>query len=407
MASGTAATLPVAPASAPASDSTAPKFNVRTIALITAAHFFHDMYPAFLAPLIPLLTDKFALSLFLAGFLQPAQRLFSLSQPFIGYYADRTSVRLFLVVTPITTALVTCSLGIAPNAAVVILLLLASGLSSAMFHAPGIATVTASSGKRWGMGMSFFMTGGDLGRSIGPIVVVFIIKHFGLHGTSLAFIPALAIGIVTFFGLTPIRLNKAPRTRRDLFGALRTQGPALRRLLSVVMVRGLVLNAFALFIVEYLTKRGDGLTYAGIATSIFFFAGVIGGFMGGTISDRVGRKPIIVLSLVCSAPLLFLFTVLRGAPSLILLFFAGLLFLCTTPVTLAAIQELLPHDRATGAGLAITAEYTVSALGTILCGLIADHVGLPIVIQVLTLVPLLGIPLAIMLPETRQVEPAS
>jgi FSR family fosmidomycin resistance protein-like MFS transporter len=383
-----------------------PVFNKRTVFLITAAHFFHDMYPAFLAPMIPLLTDKFALSLFLAGFLQPAQRLFSLSQPVIGYYADRTSVRLFLVITPITTALVTCSLGIAPNAVVVVLLLLASGLSSAMFHSPAIATVATAAGRRSGLGMSIFMNGGDFGRSIGPIVVVFIINHFGLHGTALAFFPAVAIGIVTFFGLSPIRLQVKPRTRRDLFGALQRQGPALRRLLSVIMVRGIVLNAFALFIAEYLTKRGDPLTYAGIATSVFFFAGVIGGFVGGTLSDHVGRRPIILCSLSLSALPLFLFTVLRGVPSVIALFFAGLLLLCTTPVTLAAMQELLPHDRATGAGLAITAEYTVSALGTILIGLIADHVGLPHVMQVLTLVPLLGIPLAIMLPETRQTETA-
>lgn len=406
MSSGDAAILPAAPSATPATRPVIPTFDKRTVFLITAAHFFHDMYPSFLAPLIPLLTHKFGLSLFLAGFLQPAQRLFSLSQPVIGYYADRTSVRLFLVVTPITTALVTCSLGIAPNALVVVLLLLASGLSSAMFHAPAIASVATAAGRRSGLGMSIFMNGGDFGRSIGPIVVVFIVNHFGLHGTALAFIPALAIGIVTFFGLTPIRLQSAPRTRRDLFGALRTQGPALRRLLSVVMIRGLVLNAFALFIVEYLTKRGDPLTYAGIATSVFFFAGVIGGFVGGTLSDTIGRKPVLLFSLsLCALPL-FLFTALRGVPSIVALFFAGLLLLCTTPVTLAAMQELLPHDRATGAGLAITAEYTVSALGTIVIGLIADHVGLPHVIQALTLVPLLGIPLAILLPETREFEVA-
>lgn len=406
MSTGEAATLPAAPSAPATTQSAVPTFNKRTVFLVTAAHFFHDMYPAFLAPLIPLLTDKFALSLFLAGFLQPAQRLFSLSQPVVGYYADRTSVRLFLVITPITTALVTCSLGIAPNAVVVVLLLFASGLSSAMFHSPAIATVAAASGRRSGLGMSIFMNGGDFGRSIGPIVVVFIVKHFGLHGTALAFFPAVAIGVVTFFGLAPIRLQSAPRTRRDLFGALRTQGPALRRLISVIMVRGLVLNSFALFIAEYLTKRGDDLTYAGIATSVFFFAGVVGGFVGGTLSDHVGRRPIILVSLSLAAPPLFLFTILRGVPSIIALFFAGSLLLCTGPVTLAAMQELLPHDRATGAGLAITAEYTVSALGTIIVGLIADHIGLPHVIQFLTLIPLLGIPLAILLPETRQLETA-
>src|SRR5437588_6790767 len=135
MSTGEAATLPTAPSAPATTQNAVPTFNKRTVFLITAAHFFHDMYPSFLAPLIPLLTHKFGLSLFLAGFLQPAQRLGSLSQPVIGYYADRTSVRLFLVITPITTALVTCSLGIAPNALVVVLLLLASGISSAMFHA--------------------------------------------------------------------------------------------------------------------------------------------------------------------------------------------------------------------------------------------------------------------------------
>ncbi len=380
-------------------------FQPRIVTLVTLAHFFHDMYPAFLAPLIPLLTHEFGFSLFLAGFLQPMQRLFSLAQPVVGYYADRTSVRLFLVITPVTTALVSCTLGIAPNVVVVMLLLLASGLSSALFHAPAIATAAASSGNRSGMGMSFFMAGGDIGRSIGPIVVVVLVEHFGLHGTALAFLPALAIGVVTYLGMPPIRLQHAARTRRDLFGALRTQGPVLRRLLSVVMVRGVVLNAFALFIADYLTKRGESLTYAGIGTSIFFLAGVIGGLCGGTVSDRTGRRPIIILSLLLSTPPLLLFTLLRGVPSLIALFVAGLLLLCTTSVTLAAMQEVLPRDRATGAGLAITAEYSVSALGTIVCGLVADHIGLPHVMQALALIPLLGVPLALRLPETRHHAP--
>ncbi len=377
-------------------------FNRRNVWMITVAHFLHDMYPAFLAPLIPLLTDKFALTLFIAGFLQPVQRLLTLSQPFIGYYADRTSLRLFLVFAPLTTAIVTSLLGIAPNPAVIFLLLLLSGLSSAMFHAPGIAAVTASSGTRWGMGMSIFMAGGDIGRSIGPIVVVVVVQHFALRGLALAFVPAAAISIATFFGLGAIRTAPVQRTRRDLFGALRTQRGPLRRLLSVITVRGLVLNSFVIFLAEYAKMRGDELIYAGIAVSVFYTAGVIGGFIGGTLSDRVGRKPIIVLSLLMPAAPLFLFTQLRGIPSLIALFVGGLFLLCASAVTLTVIQEILPHDRATGAGLAITAEYTVSALGTILCGLIADRIGLPAVIQMLTLIPIVGIPLALMLPETRK-----
>ena len=60
MTASNAATMPAAPVPADASAAPPMTFQPRIVSLITLAHFFHDMYPAFLAPLIPLLTQQSA-----------------------------------------------------------------------------------------------------------------------------------------------------------------------------------------------------------------------------------------------------------------------------------------------------------------------------------------------------------
>ena len=75
-------------------------FHTARVILLSVGHAIHDMYPAFLAPLLPLLQAKFSLSNTLAGSLATFLRSSSLVQPFIGYLADRTSARLFVILAP-------------------------------------------------------------------------------------------------------------------------------------------------------------------------------------------------------------------------------------------------------------------------------------------------------------------
>jgi len=72
-------------------------FDTARVILLSIGHGIHDMYPAFLAPLLPLLQAKLGLSNTLAGSLATFLRSSSLAQPFIGYLADRTSARLFVI----------------------------------------------------------------------------------------------------------------------------------------------------------------------------------------------------------------------------------------------------------------------------------------------------------------------
>lgn len=90
-------------------------FETGKVVLLSAGHFIHATYPAFLAPLIPLLKEKLALSNALAGSLATFLRSSSLVQPFIGYLADRISTRWFLILAPGTSALFMSLLGASPS----------------------------------------------------------------------------------------------------------------------------------------------------------------------------------------------------------------------------------------------------------------------------------------------------
>ena len=144
-------------------------FQLGKVSLIAIAHFFHDIYTAFLAPLLPLLRDSLGFNLTFAGFLSVVQRLPTLLNPFVGMLAERTKARYFVIVTPAITAISMGLLTVAPNKISLIILVLMSGISSCFFHVPSPVMMRKVSGDRIGMGMSFYMVGGELARSAGPV----------------------------------------------------------------------------------------------------------------------------------------------------------------------------------------------------------------------------------------------
>lgn len=69
------------------------KFHTDKVFLISMAHFFHDIYSSFLAPLLSVLKQHFGFSLTFAGFLSVIQRMPMLLNPLVGIFAERTKAR--------------------------------------------------------------------------------------------------------------------------------------------------------------------------------------------------------------------------------------------------------------------------------------------------------------------------
>ena len=148
------------------------KFHWGNVLTLSLGHLMHDTYSSFLAPILPLLIKRLGLSYSLAGLLAVFQRAPSLINPFIGLLADRITLRYFVIIAPTVTAIVMSLLPLSPNYVIMAMLLLIVGFSSSFFHVPAPVMVRWVSGKRIGTGMSFFMLGGELARSIGPLVIL-------------------------------------------------------------------------------------------------------------------------------------------------------------------------------------------------------------------------------------------
>ena len=126
--------------------------------------------------------EKLSLSLTVVGSLIAVQQLPSIINPFIGFLADKIRMQYFVIFTPAITATLICSLGIAPNPITLGIILFISGISNAAFHAPAPAMVSHISGNRIGKGMSIFMAGGELGRTLGPLLAIWAVSIWTLDG---------------------------------------------------------------------------------------------------------------------------------------------------------------------------------------------------------------------------------
>ncbi|MEM7031874.1 MAG: MFS transporter [Chloroflexota bacterium] len=378
-------------------------FQTGEVLTIAGGHFVHDTFSAFLSPLLPLIIEKLSLTLTSAGFLQAFLQFPTILTPFIGYMADRVSVRYFVIFAPAVTATVMSSLGLVSSYFNLVVMLLVTGISVACFHAPAPAMIGRISGNQVGRGMAIFMASGELGRTVGPLLITWAVTALTLEGTYQIMVIGWVASFILFW-----RLNRIPaRTNRpDDISAL---WPVIRRLFLplfvVVLFRSFLVVPPALYLPTLMNFRGSSLMVGAGALAVWEFAGVIGALTGGTISDYVGRKIVILVGILASVILTLVFLNASGwllVPILLGLGFTGL---SSTPVMFAIVQEHLPNNRAVGSGIFIAMNFLARPVAIAGIGLIGDNFGLDTAYFWGAIVSLLAIPAIYFLPEIKNETP--
>lgn len=380
------------------------KFQTKNILLISAAHFVHDVYSAFLAPILPLLIEKFSLSYSLAGLLTVIQNLPSLLNPLVGIIADKVSVRYLLIIAPLLTATTMSLLGAAPSYAVIAILLFIMGISASMFHVPAPVMVKHIAGSRVGKGMSFFMLGGEVARGIGPLVILGGISIWGLEGTFRLFPFGLAASIFLYFKFKKIKISqdlKKIKTDSGILETFRTHSGILLNMTGILFFTQILKSALTAFLPTYLSLKGESLWMAGISLSVLQFAGGAGTFFSGTISDSIGRKTTMIIMSISVPILMAGFLLLHGAWDFPILILIGLFLFATNPVLLAELLEIKSERLSFLNGIYMSINFAITSITTFLIGVSSDVIGMHDTYIAVTVLSLFSVPFILKLSNKK------
>jgi len=376
-------------------------FQTGRVIALAGAHFVHDVFPAFLAPLLPLLIAKLELSLLEAGLLVVFTQLASFLNPLIGSMLDRGGFFRFLVIiSPAVTGTSMCLIGITTHFSILAVLLLTCGIGVAILHVSAPVLVAGISGKTVGRGMSFFMAGGELARTLGPLLAVSAVSTFGLEGIWKLIPVSIAASLVLWWRIGRIRLDRQPDPPSNLFKVWKNMRRILLVLVGVMIPRALIAAALTTFLPTYIYTNGYSLWFANISLSFLEAAGVLGVFTSGTLSDRIGRRTVLLVA-VCLSPLLMIgFVFAQGMFMWPLLAVLGFVTLSTTPVLMALTIENSGSNPATANGTYIMISFAIRALVVPLVGALGDVVGLRNAFIMCAFVATTGIPFVLMVPKT-------
>ncbi|MEE4167243.1 MAG: MFS transporter [Desulfocapsaceae bacterium] len=376
-------------------------FQKGRVFLLSLCHFIHDIYSSFLAPLLPFIVEKFSLNLTQAGLLTTVTQIPALLNPLIGKLADRVSVRWFIILAPAMTAIPMSLLAIAPNYVVLLVLLFVAGISVSLFHVPAPVMVYRVSGGKTGRGMSVYMTGGELARTLGPLAIIGSVSLLGFDGYYPVMLVGILASLLMYYKFKDIPITSSSPEKTSIRRTARELKSLLLPLSAIVIVRGFMHASLTAFLPLYIMQETADVWLAGISLSLFEAAGVLGILAVGTLSDRFGRRNMLLFSLVIAPVSLLTFII--GAewlrfPALVV---TGFTLLSTTPVMLAMIQETSADGSSSANGIFMMISFLARSAVVVVVGFTADHIGLEKTYILSAVLGLLGIPVIFMLPRKK------
>ena len=245
--------------------------------------------------------------------------------------------------------------------------------------------------------MSVYMAGGGIGRGLGPLLAVWAVSIWGLSGFWRLMFLGWGVSVILFFQFRNFEFKPKERysLRKDL--------PFFKRffipLAFVLILRSALTACLSTYLPVFMVQSGTPLWLAGAALSILEISGVIGALILGPFSDKIGRKKIIIISIIISATLVPIFLQLSGWAVFPILILIGFFSISTGTMFLALVQDNFQHHRATGNSIYILLSFLSNALMLIVIGLIGDNFGLSLAYLISAFAALLSIPVMQFLPS--------
>lgn len=373
----------------------------KALMAVTVGHFSVDMYSGMLPLILVALTVPLGLSYAQIGLVSTFFTLTSsLTQPFFGWLADRWGGRALAAGGVILIAMAMGAMRLVESYTLLLLLAPLAGIGSAAFHPQGAANAALASGKQKATGLSLFMLGGNSGFATGPVVARAAFTAVGQGAILMLTSVGFLLGLVQLFAAPGI--HKAQTSGKASTATLNDHRPmalaAAVALLLVIFMRQWVHSSLSTYLPQWAIAQGYSVEFASNLMFAMLFPLAFGGLIGGFLSDRIGRKPIIVTSLFFIAPLLLLLLNSMGPLAFFVAPVLGMMIGASFPITLVMAQELLPRGIGVMSGLALGFTFIAGGIGVAISGWLADRIGLTPMLIGIALIGFSGALAALALP---------
>ncbi len=270
------------------------------------------------------------------------------------------------------------------------------GIGNNLWHPTAIPWLGRRFPERKGLVMAWHGMGGNVGDALAPLAAGALITAFAWMTWRdvmiINIVPGVVMAVLILWYLGKItaepRKNASGATgdSRQLSGAEIFRAlPALfkNKVLLVLCMssafRSMTQNGIMVFLPLYLAKElGYSVWWTGVAMFVLQAAGFCAAPIAGHMSDKMGRRNVIMSSMIMTGVVLF-FMVFAGKSPVFVGFVAllGFFLFAIRPVLQAWLLDATPRNLG---GTAIGAMFGIqavgSAIGPVVCGIIADQYGL-------------------------------
>ena len=357
---------------------------------LIGAHTLEHMYGRAFLVLIPQIYITLGLAPIQAGFLDAVRQLSGGATSMTGgFFVDMFQHRRahILAFSMSLIAIGYFLVSIAPTFELILAALALASAGTALWHPPALGLLAQRFPKRRGLFISLHRSAGNVGDWLGPLIVGGLLAIVGWRWIVGGGTPVLLLFAVVIFFL--LRNVGGPKIEGVDYGAkFRTQirdmresfkGTGMWWIFTVSAVRGMGDRSLLWVIPLYLSDQLElSPFWVGFHVALLAAPGIFAGPLFGALSDRIGRKPIIML--IMASAVIFPTTMVLGGdgPGMtvsVLLF--GLFLFSVNSLTQAAAIDVAAEKGLEGTfiGLMWGSNAFFGAMASIIAGVIVEYIG--------------------------------
>ena len=368
-----------------AKSSTFRSFFPGLVPLFVLAHCAHHILTALPIPFLPMIRDDFNLNYTQSGLLLSAFSIsYGLAQLPSGWLADRIGQVILITMGICGVALAGLLVGLSQTYTMAVIFLVFMGLMGGGYHPAAPALISTSvKPENLGRSLGFHIIGGSSSYFLAPLIGVAIAAALGWRGAFIGLaLPTVIFGIVFYFLLkrrVGVRADRLPKSESPTDG---NAVPRQYRQLVVMIILSTCVAAtmistisfIPLFLVDHFKINEKT---AAALLSIIYSGGIWAAPVGGYLSDRLGRIPVLLTVCFLAGPIIFLLNLVPyGLGTWMLLLLLGVCLAVRMPVMESYIVgQTTIRNRSTVLGIYYFTAMESGGVLTPVMGYLIDRFG--------------------------------